>query len=137
VQAAALFPLFVPQPPQGEFPMHKTVLSTIVLAASLASGAVLAQQKMDGMKPMDQGVMPAASAAMGQIHHATGVVKKVDPKTGLVTLAHEPVKSMNWPAMTMGFQVKDKMLLDKLSVGKKVDFDFEQGSNGYVVTAVK
>ena len=41
------------------------------------------------------------------------------------------------PAMTMGFLVKDKMLLDKLAVGKRVDFEFVQGSKGYVVTAVK
>ena len=44
---------------------------------------------------------------------------------------------MNWPAMTMGFQVKDKMLFDKLAVGKKVDFEFVHGTKGYVVTAVK
>ena len=44
---------------------------------------------------------------------------------------------MNWPAMTMSFQVKDKMLLDKLAVGKKVDFEFMPGPKGYVVTAVK
>ena len=65
------------------------------------------------------------------------MVKKVDAKAGLVTLAHEPVKGMNWPAMTMGFLVKDKMLLDKLTVGKKVDFEFVPGTKGCVVTAVK
>jgi Cu(I)/Ag(I) efflux system protein CusF len=70
-------------------------------------------------------------------HAAAGVVKKVDAKAGLVTLAHEPVKSLSWPAMTMGFQVKDQALFDKLAVGKKVDFDFEPGSKGYVVTAVR
>ena len=42
---------------------------------------------------------------------------------------------MNWKPMTMTFQVKDKMLLDKLAVGMKVDFDFVQASNGYVVTS--
>jgi Cu(I)/Ag(I) efflux system protein CusF len=36
-----------------------------------------------------------------------------------------------------GFQVKDRVLLDKLAVGKRVDFDFVQATNGYLVTAVK
>ncbi|MDO8775580.1 MAG: copper-binding protein [Burkholderiaceae bacterium] len=44
---------------------------------------------------------------------------------------------MNWPPMTMGFIVKDKMLFDKLTVGNKVIFEFVQEPNGYVVTKVK
>ena len=117
--------------------MNKVVLNTLALTVSLSSATGFAQQKMNDKKGMDMGKMPAASAPAAMTHHAIGVVKKVDAKSGLVTLAHEPVKTLNWPAMTMGFEVKDKALLDKLTVGKKVDFDFEQDSNGYVVTAVK
>ena len=65
------------------------------------------------------------------------VVKKVDPRAGTVTLAHEPVKSMKWPSMTMAFQVKDKAVLDKLGEGKKVEFEFEQRGKDYVITNVK
>ena len=115
--------------------MIQVATTTLVLAATLAAPAAFAQQKMDEMKGMDAPKAAASSAAM--THMATGVVQKVDAKAGLVTLAHEPVKTMNWPAMTMGFQVKDKMLFDKLAVGKKVDFEFVQGSKGYVVTSVK
>ena len=115
--------------------MNKAAITTFVVAATLAASTAFAQQKMDDMKGMDA-ANPATSSAQ-MTHMATGVVKKVDAKAGLVTLAHGPVKTMNWPAMTMGFQVKDKMLLDKLTVGKKVDFEFVQGSKGYVVTAVK
>jgi len=118
-----------------EIQMKNTVITSIVAVAALAASAAFAQQKMDDMKDMDMAKKPAASAQT--THTAVGVVKKVDPKAGLVTLAHDPVKSMNWPAMTMGFQVQDKMLFDKLSVGKKVDFEFVQGTKGYVVTAVK
>ena len=62
---------------------------------------------------------------------------KVDGTTGVVTLAHDPIKSLNWPAMTMSFKVKDKMLLDKLGVGKTVDFEFAQADTDYVITGVK
>ena len=116
--------------------MSKVLFTAVALAASVSSSITLAQ-KMDGMKGMDMGKEHAASAPMAMTHHATGVVKKLDPKAGVVSVEHEPVKSLNWPAMTMGFHVTDKGLLDKFAVGKKVEFDFEQKSQGYVVTAVK
>ena len=89
------------------------------------------------MKGMDMGKMGQASANKGETHTATGTVKKVDPAKGTVTLAHEPVKSLKWPAMTMGFSVKDKKLFDKLAAGEKVQFEFIQQGSEYVVTSVK
>lgn len=105
------------------------------VTALLSATAGFAQQKMDDMKGMDAPMKAASGSQM--THQATGVVKKVDAKAGIVTLAHEPVPSMKWPAMKMGFQVQDTKLLDKLAVGQKVNFDFIQGPKGYVVTAVK
>ncbi|MEQ9491272.1 MAG: copper-binding protein, partial [Alphaproteobacteria bacterium] len=49
----------------------------------------------------------------------------------------EPVGTLNWPSMTMGFMVMDKALLEKLSVGKTVDFDFVQSGKGYAITSVR
>ena len=80
---------------------------------------------------------PACLEAAEATHKAVGLVKKVDPKAGTVTLAHEPVKSMKWPSMTMAFQVKDKTVLEKLSEGKKVEFEFEQRGKDYVITSVR
>ena len=70
------------------------------------------------------------------VHKATGVVTKADGK-GKVTIKHEPVQSLNWPSMTMGFVVKDKALADKLKPGAKVEFEFVQEGKDYVVTKVK
>lgn len=84
---------------------------------------------------MDMAKKPAARAPMA--HKAMGTVKKVDAKAGVVTLAHEPIKSLNWPSMTMGFKVKDKMLMDKLTDGRKVEFEFMQEDKDYVITDVK
>ena len=104
-----------------------------VLALVIPAGLVQAQS--GDMKGMDMGKKPAAGTQTA--HKATGVVKKVDPKAGTVTLAHDPVKSLNWPAMTMGFTVKDKALLDKLQADKKIEFEFVQQGNDYVITFVK
>ena len=70
-------------------------------------------------------------------HQATGVVKSMDRAKSAVMLAHDPVKSLNWPAMTMPFTVKDKALLDKLQPGKKIEFQFVQEGKNYVITSVK
>lgn len=115
--------------------MNKAALHSLVLALALPAAAAMAQQKMDEMKGMDMAKKPAAGMPMA--HKAMGTVKKVDAKAGVVTLAHEPVKTMNWPAMTMGFKVKDKMLLDRLGDGKKVEFEFIQDDKDYVITGVK
>jgi Cu(I)/Ag(I) efflux system protein CusF len=71
------------------------------------------------------------------LHKGTAVVKKVDRAAGRVSLAHDPIKSMDWPAMTMTFTVKDKALLDKLAPGSKVEFEFLHQGTDYVITSVK
>jgi len=118
----------------------------IVAAFVLASTPVLAQSgNMKGMqdKGMDtQGMdmkgmnSKSMSKPATGTHKAVGVVKTIDTKAGTVTLAHEPVKSMNWPAMNMTFQVKDKSMLDKMAVNKKVEVQFEQRGKEYVITEV-
>lgn len=115
--------------------MKNSVLASLLLALILPAAGAMAQQKMDDMKGMDMAKKPAAGVPTA--HKAMGTIKKVDAKTGVVTVAHEPVKTMNWPAMTMGFKVKDKMLLDKLGDGKKVEFDFVQDDKEYVITGVR
>lgn len=105
-----------------------------VLTVLIASGSALAQQKRDDMKSMDMGNKSGASSATS--HHAAGVVKKVDPKAGTVTMDHGPVKSLNWPAMTMTFGLSDKALIDKLKPGAKVEFEFVQQGRKSVITSL-
>ena len=124
--------------------MKRIATCTFAVAALLATSAALAQQqKMDdmmkgkdmgNMKGMDMGAKPASA---GQTHIAKGKVTKVDRKAGTVTLDHEPVKSLNWSSMTMGFKVADPKMFDKLSEGKQVEVEFKQSGKDYVVTAVK
>jgi Cu(I)/Ag(I) efflux system protein CusF len=88
-------------------------------------------------------MMKAGGAQVGKenakaiTHKAVAVVKKVDQEHGKVTLAHEAVQSLKWPAMTMAFSVKDARLFEKLAAGKKVNVEFAKQGAEYVVTAVK
>ena len=116
--------------------MKASSLVAASLFAALWLSNASAQQPMGDMKSMGTSP-PTTNAEATTSHHATGVVKRVDRNMGLVTPSHEPVKSLNWPAMTMGFLVQRPELFDRLAVGAKVEFDFVQGQKGYVVTAVK
>jgi Cu(I)/Ag(I) efflux system protein CusF len=89
-------------------------------------------EMMKGMKDGKTG-----KGAAGVTHQADGVVKSVDTAKGIVTLAHKPVKTLGWPAMSMGFAVKDKSMLDKLPVGKNVHVGFKKQGDDYVITSVK
>jgi len=98
--------------------------------------ATHAQTTMDHSK-MDHSKMDKPAAKESATHKATGVVKRVDRDKSAVTLAHDPVASLKWPAMTMSFTVKDKAVLDKFPAGGKVEFEFVQQGKDYVITGVK
>jgi Cu/Ag efflux protein CusF len=70
----------------------------------------------------------AAAAASADVQCA-GVVKAVDAKAGTVTIAHQPIKALGWPAMTMPFKVASPAVLDKVAVGRKVQFTLVSASD--------
>lgn len=94
-----------------------------------------AQECNEMMKGMGTKNTPKTSSS--SVPQTDAIVKAVDTAQGKVTLAHGPVKSLGWPAMTMSFGVRDKALLDKLAVGRKVHVEFEKEGSDYVVTSVK
>lgn len=94
-----------------------------------------AKKCQDAMKGMD--AKGTAKASNSTTHEADAVVKEFDAAQGKVTLAHGPVKSLGWPAMTMAFGVKDKALFDKLAVGAKVHVGFKKEGGDFIVTSVK
>ena len=58
---------------------------------------------------------PAAAPgkpAAGPVHRAEGTVDAIDAGAGSITMTHDPIASLKWPAMTMDFQVANRSLLD-------------------------
>lgn len=71
-------------------------------------------------------------------HEADAKVIAVDAEMGSLTLAHQPVASLHWPAMTMDFAVANPELLKALRVGQKIHFWFEERGEGeWTVTRVQ
>lgn len=70
-------------------------------------------------------------------HQTTAVVENVDAEKGRVMLAHDPVPTLEWPAMTMGFSVEDKALLKNVKKGQKIAFTFVDKNGKFVVTDIE
>jgi Cu(I)/Ag(I) efflux system membrane fusion protein len=56
-------------------------------------------------------------------HKGTGKVRSVNPPSGYVELDHDPIPSLQWPQMKMGFQAEDKSQLRSIKKGDRVEFE--------------
>lgn len=107
--------------------------SLFVLAVIAATGMSTTPSYADEMAmPMSTTKAHSHEAIVG-----TGTVVSENKATGSVTLQHEPIHAIGWGAMTMEFKVKDKMLLDKVKKGDKVQFTLLQDGKNYVITNIK
>ena len=66
-----------------------------------------------------------------------GVVEKIDLKTKRLTIAHEELKDLDMPAMTMVFRAGDEAMLENLSVGSEIEFVAERINGKLTVTKLK
>ncbi|MGC9236177.1 MAG: copper-binding protein [Thiomonas sp.] len=114
-------------------------LATLACAAALAAPA-LAQSHADHDHSTSQGMaqpmqtMQRDAAGADGAHQAEGLVRKIDPAQGKITLRHGATADM--PAMTMVYRVKDKALLDGLKVGDTVLFSAQKIDGADTVTAI-
>ena len=81
---------------------------------------------------------PVVPAAKSTSHQAVGTVQEVDDKALTVSISHDPIASLKWPAMTMEFKAANAALLKALKAGAKVTFEFVERQPGeWVITSVK
>lgn len=71
---------------------------------------------------LSQQAMPAMTAAAQKMPHGTGKVVAIDAAAKEITLAHDPIPELGWPAMTMDFAVQDAAPLKSLRPGDVVRF---------------
>lgn len=72
----------------------------------------------------------AQQRRQNELLQGRGIVKSVDAAGGRITLAHEPITAINWPAMTMAFPVKDRSLFRGRKAGERVTFAFQRPQQG-------
>ena len=82
-------------------------------------------------------VAVSLSTAAFAVDYTKGTVKKLDTKTGKVTLMHGELKNLGMPAMTMVFRVKEDAMLGKLKEGAKIEFVAERIGGKLTVVDIK
>ena len=137
--------------------MKRILILTSIAVAAVAAPALWAGTAGGGMSGHDmhgggsmmdhcEGMMsrmmsamagPGAGSAAAVPHAAVGVVRAVDPAQGTVTIAHDPVESLKWPAMTMVFELRDRGAAAPLEPGARVAFVFVEERGRYVITSIK
>lgn len=112
----------------------KTTL-TLLAAVLLGFTGTAFAQTASGMQGMQMGqakrAMPMHEAAQG-----TGVIKAIDTAKGTVTIQHQAIASIHWPAMTMTFKADPPSLLKSVRVGEKVNFTLHPDGMHSTVTAI-
>ena len=110
----------------------------IMKAGVLATLATLAG--CGGKEATKSGTETAASTGSssavnaGKTHSGTGTVKSISGSS--VTIAHEEIKSIGWPAMEMAFTAADPTLVNGIKAGDRVSFAFTQGDGASTLTSI-
>ncbi|MEK6242971.1 MAG: copper-binding protein [Pseudomonadota bacterium] len=66
-----------------------------------------------------------------------GEVRKVDKDAKKLTIKHGPMPSLDMPAMTMVFQVKESAMLEQVKAGDKVKFEAQKLGGAFTVTKIE
>ena len=90
----------------------------ILAAAAVALSAFATVSAVAQTAPASPPVLSKAAAA----DMTDAEVRKVDKDQRKITLRHGEIKSLDMPAMTMVFSVRDAALLDQVKAGDKVRF---------------
>ena len=101
-------------------------------SAAETSAAPAAMSDMSGMSGMAMDT--DAGAKMGS---GVGVVTAIDKAAGALTIKHDAIPAVDWPAMTMAFKANPASLLSGLKVGEKVTFDVSVKGSDAEVTAIQ
>lgn len=112
--------------------MKKSFLTIACAGAFLAASAVVAAPQMDPNMPGMASAAESTEAVQG-----VGVVNAINTADGTITLQHEPIAAIGWPAMTMPFKVASADLLTRVKVGDQVQFTLHMDGMVGTVTSIE
>ena len=106
------------------------MFSAIFLLGACTQPDVAAPDTQD--KTKDNEVAAPAADHRGS---ATGTIQSIDATAGTLTIAHGPVATLKWPAMTMPFKAT-RAQLTSVHQGQKVQFDFVADGRTGTITRI-
>ncbi|MDZ4110471.1 MAG: copper-binding protein [Brevundimonas sp.] len=123
--------------------MKRPIILLTGLAAVLAACGQQAEPETPAI-PMAQPGSPTVTvgadgasspAADAKTADGAGVITAVDPAAATITINHEAIRSIGWPAMTMKFKASPAVL-QEAAVGDRIQFDLTVRDGAGEVTAI-
>ena len=118
--------------------MNKTIVlllgTALLINTAWASGD---QGKPATAAPQAIQVQQTTPATPAAAATTDGQVTKVDADNKKLTLRHSEIKNLEMPAMTMVFQVKGPVMLEKVKTGDKVRFTADKVNGAFTVTSIE
>lgn len=116
---------------------HRFHIASALAALILASTSLAATQAkpMKGMAGM-QDMQDMQNVQNPQEAKGVGIVKAIDTANGTITLQHQAIASIGWPAMTMAFKVASPDLLQVAKIGDTVKFTLHPSGMTSTVTSI-
>jgi len=111
--------------------MKMKALVTSMMVALIAGTSALAADMSD----MNINAPSGKSDGKHQTVQGAGVVKSVELDKGSITLAHEAIPALGWPALTMRFKI-DRQIASTVKPGQHVTFELVPNAMGGTITNV-
>ena len=93
---------------------------------------------LGGFTPVEGAKPAAAPEAKSVGHHAEGKLVSIDLKAGTVSVSHQPIPSLKWPAMTMDFILANPALVTGVKPGTPISIEIVERKPGeWVITSLK
>ncbi|MDA1371014.1 MAG: efflux RND transporter periplasmic adaptor subunit [Proteobacteria bacterium] len=84
---------------------------------------------MNSDAPMNMPTLTSATTDEAEVYSTSGVITQI--ATGeTMTISHQPVAALGWPAMVMGFQIPSELDISTFAVGDSVMFEFSTTPEG-------
>lgn len=135
-----------------EVQVEREIDDWLVIRSGLEAGQELvasaqflidSEASLRGVAPVSGAAQPAAPAASNspaheghaEVYRTTGSISEIGE--GQLTLAHEAIPALRWPAMTMGFKLDKPTLVAGLKAGQAVRFSFSKRGDDYVIVSIQ
>ena len=110
--------------------MKAGMVATLMSLAACGAG----ESNNSGTTEIAANAGSSSVANAAEMHSATGTVKSISGSD--VTIAHEEVKSIGWPAMEMAFKAADPTLVNGIKAGDRVSFAFTESDGATTLTSI-
>lgn len=112
------------------------MLKAFVLPIAMLGAACSPPASEPAAKSEMESMEMSAPAAAGPIR-AVGIVTAIDAAASTISLDHEPIAAISWPAMSMQFQAENAAILQGIAVGDRVSFELKSATETQIVTMVE